>query len=1037
MAGSCFNDDTAKDEFPSATDSRLLIDRVHNGFGRLLPFSISVPTSVGTASDQVVDIRSLDDLIDNRPSDINPVLFKPDTWPTGAENPAGNIGNHFIAAHFTRPLNINSVLDPTVAGFVNFGLTGTITVTAYDPATGLSEKIPGRGFVNGYTYTGNPIVKERWVSAGARDSNTTLEILDGEVPTYPGTGFPGTEDIAQGLIGSAASFPGANDLIHPNAFVYVVDSDDDLSTYESFPTNRIIRMTIAGAETTCVEDGLVIGGVRDLGGKTLEEGGIATASVGADNTPPVLLMDGLGGNVVTCPTDLAIEVPCDVQMHFFFSESCQPHSIGPLPADVPPALDEQFNVEFYPPIRPEEELPGTTIKLPYTVLPVSPYNFTEFVVTPSTNFPGSDPYNTRSKAKVSYFHNAAQDIFGNQDVASQDSTEITFDIGSDCTGLVNAPVSPGVIYVASDGGGSIGGMRVIDLDGFGQGTGDPQHDFNNPVFNGVVDSSGHVIEGDVSKFPFNPNLQVQGIFPPLSSDDSSIAGGSAGVFTLAKDTRLSTQLVSSDITGAVSDMMIGHPLDLVYNNFDCLSGGQNNCASTAYQSQPLSALYPLFPGNNISMAPHPNPPRLRLAPSCYAPLIQTEEPSFGTGVFNLLKYGDAFGTLNYSPPSGLLTMSLWYEGFYGPSPPAPTCPTFSIRQQVGHFLYLLNTTRNQIVVLNSNRMTVLDTIGVSDPRDLAISPDMNILAVSNKSTNSVTFIDTNPTSPTFHEIIKVTSLVDASTNRMGQAPTEIVWQPDDEDVLVLCEKSHSMALISTSDLEVRKIIPGVNRPKLLAVTNRWENYVGGVGWGTGLYYAYVISEGGQMTIFESGPDGVQGIGYDDFVGKPSLENQSGFDAASCIQPNPNSVFQGVYIAYRKGGKGAIGELYLKDAPDFPQTLAGAAYLPDPNRRAKEWTLLHEWVDIFSSSSIVDIALDDLDNTGGTNATMSAMAKGAAQVPHSSKSLHRAGVPVSRPRFLFAANANGKVDVIQLSTGTQYVPSIEVPGVKVLCHYWRQ
>ena len=1012
------------------------IDQVHNGFGRLLPFSIAVPTVTGTASDVIVDIRTLDDLIDNKPSDINPVIFKPDTWPQGAENPAGNVGNHFIVAHFTRPLQVNSVLDPSVGGFANFGLTGTVTVTAYDPATGLSEKVAGRGFVNGYTYSGNPIVKERWVAASGFNANTALAVVRNEVDSWPGTGFPGTDDIDEGLIAGAASFPGASDLVHPNAFVFVVDTDDDLSTYEAFPAGRIIRLTIAGAETTCVEDSVVIGGVRDLGGKMLEVGGIATATVGADADSPVLLLDGLGGNVVTCPTDLSIEVPCDVDMHFFFSESCQPHSIGPLPADVPPSLSEQFDVEFYPPTPPGDDLPGTTLKLPFTVLPVSPYNFTEFVVSPVTNFPGSDPYEAQSKAKISYYHNSAQDLFGNQDIATLDSTIITFDVGSDCPGLVNAPVSPGVIYVASDGGGTIGGLRVIDLDGFGQGTGDPQHEYDNSLFNGTTDSAGRVISGDVSKFPFNPNLQVQGVFPPLSTDDSTIAGGSAGVFTLAKDTRLSTQLVSSDVLGAVSDMMIGHPLDLIYNNFDCLSGGYNNCAGTAYQAQPLSALFPIFPGNNISMAPHPNPPRLKLAPSCYAPLIQTEEPSSGTAV-NLLRYGNAFGTLNGNGPSGLLTLSSWYEGFFGPSPASPACPTFNIRQQVGHFLYVLNSTRDQIVVLNSNRMTVIATIGVSDPRDLAISPDMNILAVSNKSTNSVTFIDTNPTSPTFHEIIKVTALVDGANNRIGMAPTEIVWQPDDEDVLVICEKSHSMALISTSDLEVRKIIPGVNRPKLLAVTNRWENYAGGVGWNTGLYFAYVISENGQMTIYESGPDGVQGIGYDDFVGKPSLENQSGFEAPSCIQPNPNSVFMGVYIAYRKDGKGAIGELYLKDAQDAPLTLAGAAYLPDPNRRAKEWTLLHEWVDIFSSSSIVDIALDDLNNLGGTNAQMSQYTNAANHVPHSSKALHRAGATVSKPRFLFAANANGKVDVIELSTGTHYVQPIEVPGVKVLCHYWRQ
>jgi len=348
----------------------------------------------------------------------------------------------------------------------------------------------------------------------------------------------------------------------------------------------------------------------------------------------------------------------------------------------------------------------------------------------------------------------------------------------------------------------------------------------------------------------------------------------------------------------------------------------------------------------------------------------------------------------------------------------------------------MDTASDRIVVLNSNSMVPIDSIPVPDARDLAMSVDLKLLAVSNHGTNTVTFIDTDPTSPTFHTIVKTTALIDTSFNRQGKAPGEIVWQPDDEDILVVCEDSDSLAIISARDLEVRKIIPGVDRPRLLSVSNRDL----AAGFQTNLYYAFVISEDGATTIFESGPDGVQGIGFDTFIGIPSLENQSGFDSPMAVQPDPSSSLHGAYIAYRKNGKGSVALLSLKDAPIGPRPIALNGFIPDPNFRTKEFAVAAEFTDVFSSSSIVDIALDDLGNLGGY--PQQTTIYGTNKLIHkSSKSLNRviggAQVPVSQPRFLFVANANGKLDVINLSTGANYVPSIDVPGLKILCHYWRQ
>ena len=1033
---SCFNTDQGDSPLksdPYSSSDLMNIVEVSNGFGRLLPYVIPVPNpSTGLPTSQVVEIRSLDDLLANPPTVLNPVK-PPSLWAATATNPSNVTGNHFVAAKFSRSLKTTSVLDPSASGLSNYGLTGAITVVAYDPSTGTSTPVAGRGFINGKTYYGSGPTLETWVRRNGQNAVNASTVTRAGTEFTPGVGFPGTDDADNGIIDG--SFINAGSFVSPNTFVFVVDTDDNLATYETFPADKVIRLVIRGIEEATDDSGQVIGGVLSADNRYLEYGGVATSMVGSDSLSPLPLLDGDGGDAVTVPRHLATDVPCDQEIRFSFGEACQPHTIGPLPGLVPPALSSEFTVEFLPPVRPNDPPPGQTVPLPYTAMPVSPFNFTEFRVVPVVNFPGMDPFGAQADATVTYFHNAASDLFLNSDSATLETTAIDFTVGSECEGLVNVPVEPGAIIVASNGGGTTGGLRVIDLDGFGQGTGDPTHDSNNQFYNVGFNADGDPISGDVSKFPFNPNLGVAGIYPPLSHDSSTMAGGSRGVLTLSQNSALQTQLIGSDEVGTVTDMMLGHPLDVAFNNAQCRSGGLNNCASAALQVHPLNNNQPRA-GNSISHAPHPNPPRIQLAPACYSPVIQTDEPT-QQGPTNQLAWGNAFGTIGGNGPSGLLTDSTNYSGltFWGPAPVQPSCPKFTLRQQVGHFLYVLDSSSDQIVVLNSNRMTIIDRIPVSSPRDLAISPDLNTLAVSNFGPSTVTFIDTNPNSTTFHQVIRTSTILEEINNRLGLGPTEIVWQPDGEDVLVVCERSGSMAILDGGSLTTRKVIPGLNNPRLLAVSDRASAF----GFRSGLYYAYLVSSTGEMTIFESGPDGIQGIGYDDFIGAPSLDGRSGFPIASALCMDPSSNQHAVFVAYSDGGVGVIDQIWLESAPLGQVLLRQGGGLIDPNRRSKEWRLNRQFRDVFSSSSILDLAVDDLNNLGGVPLALSQNVGGI--VLHSGKGMHRvvggAQVPVSTPKLLFAANSNGLVDVIQLTTGSRFVEPIKVAGAAVLCHYWRQ
>ncbi len=135
--------------------------------------------------------------------------------------------------------------------------------------------------------------------------------------------------------------------------------------------------------------------------------------------------------------------------------------------------------------------------------------------------------------------------------------------------VVNAPVAPDTIYVVRKGARS--GLSVIDLNGFGASTGDPTYDATN------------FPEGD-SNYPNNPNLRYQGALmrPPLLPGTSTLDGGSAGVFTLTKDSLLDDLHVQSPTVASISDLMLGHPLDTSFNDgtgpSGCQVGGGNLCA---------------------------------------------------------------------------------------------------------------------------------------------------------------------------------------------------------------------------------------------------------------------------------------------------------------------------------------------------------------------------------------------------------------------------------------------------------------------------
>ena len=1052
------------------TPTEMDLDQISNGFGQLVPHRIRQLDENEQPTSQIISIRNYEDMTANLRG--NNTILPVTQWSLTATLPDGSPGNHFIFARFKRPLDIASVLDPTPGGVSNSGLTGSLTVVAIDPISGDTAPVRGRAFVNGKTYALplDPdadiptLTLQRWVevlggetsfpriSARRVDSNGVdyAENASGQEGTaQPGLGFPGSEQVV--------SFQGAVDLVSPNTLVFVVDEDGDLSTHETFPIECQIRMRVG---TAVVADN----------GKHIERSALGCATVGPDSlTPEVRKTPPPLNDPLVTPKNGDIDVDPLTNIRIEFTEPVQPLTVGDLDDGTPPTVSSSVLIQFGPSSR------RTTV--PFAVRPVSVFDLSTYDLIPSFNFPGSGPEiancGTFSTIDITISPATLLDLASNPEANPGTPGNANFNLLGGTSafltgagpGIVNAPVTPDAVYIGRTGASP--GISIVDLNGFGAGTGNPTYDQND------------LAEGN-SNYPNNPNVKFQGaqLRPPLQPGSCTIDGGSAGALTLVRDSSLNDLVQGAPVITDVADMMIGHSLDSAFNNspfpYGCQSGGGALCTLDG-----LKLISPSFNGgatvnptaanqfgvinpgseNLVAWAPHPNPPPLVFPPLCVSPFLGVEEPtSIDTATTlllnNLLAPGDAFGSPDVGlPPSGLLTpeQNNYFQGPSLPQAQIQTCLTYQIRQQIGNFLYVADRQRAEILVLNSNRMTVIDRILVPDPTDLAMGTNLDFLAVSNQQANTVSFIDINPNSATFHQVIKSTEV--------GDSPRGIAWEPGNEDVLVCNELSNSMSIISVNNFEVRRVIQSqLDRPFDVAITPR--QVLAGHGFLRGVYFAYVLNRSGVVAFFESGPNGINGWGYDDVIGV----SPTTFLNPKMIQPDHTDLRSAVWIAHEgpinisdqsegEPGIPALSNLEIESALTAQIPLNVNGFLTPGLRDivlAVNVSLGPETL----SGIPVDIAFDNLRNVTGLTNIHTDFSAGAP-APINGKNLIRfAGgtIPTNTPRFMFVAVPNtqgssGVVDVIEIAAAgypnidvNAHRPgrqSIEVGNALVLCDYFRQ
>jgi YVTN family beta-propeller protein len=587
---------------------------------------------------------------------------------------------------------------------------------------------------------------------------------------------------------------------------------------------------------------------------------------------------------------------------------------------------------------------------------------------------------------------------------------------------VNAPVSPNVMYYAMD----TKGIGAIDLDGTGMTTNTPGEGRSVLVTNTPNFSvAGSSVQGDG-----NPYLYPVGL--GLNTPIPGVNCGSNGWFrdldplkdALVRDSFGRAQLYPDPDNAEqkyvnISDIEVGDFLDTIYYN-------RTNRYNTA--SLHLDYVYNNaagnFPNNTIATPPTPNPPPLSIPVGMRpAGIILDEYDILSEGAFTMLgrevfppdllyipltgarqwvhlEHGGAVVPPQYAdkpfrpntPGPGPWSLGSFVQNgplaesctFYQITGGAYAGPSYGARQQIGNFLFAADNANNEIRVINSNTMELITTLsqGVRGPDQIAVSPDLRSLYISCAPSGTVCVYDVDPRSIDF--------FYPKATIKVGKQPKGISCQPEYEDIFVCNYGSSSVSIISASTNTVRKTLTAlIDKPWDIVLTPRQQSF----GWGTQTYYGYISNYGDDnILVFESGPDGVGGVGYDNILDPVGTTGEGGVTYEKitrprglCIDPlyldNVNSAMNmtgGCFVAHSttKGATVSRVNFISQQAPWGPIYLIpnSGSIGGTPGFGARQFEITAQWTaqDGFLSGygDAADVALPDFNRYAWLNQNFS-------------------------------------------------------------------
>lgn len=679
---------------------------------------------------------------------------------------------------------------------------------------------------------------------------------------------------------------------------------------------------------------------------------------------------------------------------------------------------------------------GTKAAVPFRVYPLHQNNLCTYILNPIVDLPGSSDLGTPpfSNPEFSLIRVSIEVCLHDANTLSGQATTNSAPVNMGVTGLwgvygelcdtaytrtftvtsggryVNAPVSPHAMYYSM----GPAGMGIVDLDGNGFTTNNP--DFSKPVLvtaQAFYNRFGNSAQGIGNNYAFGYKA-TQG-YPYIGLGAGTpmpgINEGSTGIDEVVRDSNGNAKLFPDPTGDAtfynITDMELGDFLDTIY--FD---GGNEWAHKSLHVSVINQLLAGSFPNNIITTPPTPNPPPLAMPigmSPCHVTLDEydlSDEGAFvimGKEVFTtdcVTLYGPF--PFSFTPKTGFVHLewaaqagsstdesfppnpSIWNAGVFvnymnlGPVADSSTygfAASYGCRQQIGNFLFVADQANNAVAVVNSNTMEVITKLtGLSQPDSLAVTTDLANLYVTNRGSKSVSVFNVDPRSENF--------LYPVTTIFVGDQPKGICVQPCMNDVFVCNFGSNTISIINPETHTVRKTVSSLlKKPWDMVAGARQTNTLG---WGTDVYHGFISNHGGNnILIFESGPDGYGGVGYDDILDAvPSLGfNGQQFEMIQaprgiCYDPLAGTQYPltgGCFVAHRSGSYAMVSQIEFlsQQAPWGPIFLVTPSGMigGTPGFGKRVFNIMAQWGgpdNPLSGTAATDVALPDYNREAWLN-----------------------------------------------------------------------
>ncbi len=808
-----------------------------------------------------------------------------------------------------------------------------------------------------------------------------LVVTDSTGAHVPGVAVVNGIDAYGKFRGNDPGFPkdlsgsGADRNLGAGVILYIADDGDgDLSTVAAFGGSS---SDSDSSPTTTDLTSLRIS-LNDLNGRSIDAFYTVTIANSA-------LGDTVGPSVVSItaesvdPLDPLNPAKCSTSSRFIirFNEPCVPTTVGKSATlDGTPFIGNlpRLGLPGSPPPKP---LPNTHITatlnvnrsqlfLPCDIRPLNSNNLATYIVTPLVDLPAQRTINivvvdanANRDANLTQF--GAIDLVGNFHTPGADARGI-FTVAKGRAPAC-APVCPEVFYWLPVSGSGLG---AVDLNGQGFTTNTPGHGASDYHFASLISrvanttsavgilGSGNRYSWPVGtgSFIYGPGFSIGGQSWQGAPSDQGNSGTpipginerSSGFETLVRNADGDVILTGTNngTLGTVADMVVGDFLDAGIS--DTLSLFNNPGFHTSF-----------FWGGGLSRnalgdPPIPNPPPLRYwvglnpidilidqnNPLGKARMIEGEEVWSGTLSSYSFVVPDAINPVDVDdrPTGGAVN---------GPNPQSATAAVaYAARQQVGNFLYVVDATAGLLQVVNSNTFQIITTLDLPGPSGVAVMPNNRFIFTANAGNDTMSVIGSDPTQPDFHtEIARVP---------VGRGPTTISCQGNGEDVFVVNALDNTISIVELGTLTVRKTLDAlIDGPREVVLTARQN----GFGWSAGVYFGYIANfTGNNVVVYESGPDGPQGIGCNNVLGSlPTTGSDVEIFEPRGLVYSPYANDQGlyaggVYVTHRdNSGAGMISHIQFTHQALFgplPCVLPPGNFFIPPGFNVREFEVVGQW-----------------------------------------------------------------------------------------------